>query len=264
MSCLSRWTVSLSAASLWLAGMPAAFAQDDTDYDSNRILGIGMQRMPAWPGADDHRNEVVPFVHMELPWHITLSTVDGVTMDLIHADGWHGGLYGNYQWGRDRSELTPAPLEAMNAFSPRISMGGFVAYQFNHWLDAGTDLSHDTQGAGAYWRVYAVAELPAIGYWMHEFELQWQGMNGPAMRRYFGVTPVQAAALGTAAWQPGSGSQQGELTYSAFMPTSLHTGFALSLNYARLLGPASDSPLVRRYGSPNQLTGTLAFVYRFL
>jgi len=48
------------------------------------------------------------------------------------------------------------------------------------------------------------------------------------------------------------------------MPTSLHTGFALSINYTRLVGQAGGSPLVQKYGSPNQVTYSLAFVYRFL
>jgi MipA family protein len=82
------------------------------------------------------------------------------------------------------------------------------------------------------------------------------------MRRFFQVTPEQALKLGVTPWSPGAGSQQIAFEYDAYMPTSLHTGFALALNYTRLLGDASDSPLVRSFGSPNQLTTTLAFVYR--
>ncbi|WP_158543496.1 MipA/OmpV family protein [Dyella solisilvae] len=258
--------VAICVTLAWSVG---AHAQDDTDtkggsYDSNRILGIGLQRLPAWPGAENSRNVVVPFVHLELPWHITLSTYDGATVDFIHSDGWHGGLYANFTWGRDRSELHPPPLDAMDSFSSRINAGGYIEHDFTSWLSVGTDLSHDIGGSGAYWRVYSTVGLPSIWYYMHEFELQWQGTNGAAMRRNFGVTPVQAQALGVDPWQPGAGSQEAVIQYSAFMPTSLHTGFALSINYARLIGSAGDSPLVRKYGSPNQLTSTLAFVYRFL
>ena len=88
-------------------------------------------------------------------------------------------------------------------------------------------------------------------------------MNGPAMRRFFGVTPEQAAKLDTSPWSPSAGSQQISFEYDAYMPTSEHTGVAVAINYARLLGDAADSPLVRHFGSANQLTTTLAFVYRF-
>ncbi|WP_114240403.1 MipA/OmpV family protein [Dyella sp. C9] len=262
-ACTERgWLGWAGVALAWLGFAGAAHADDE--LESQRIVGIGIQRMPAWPGSDNQRNEPVPFILAELPCHITISTLDGLTVDFIHADGWHGGIYGNYQWGRDRSELGSELEGTIPSFSPRISAGGYVEYEFADKFEVGSDLSHDTQGAGAYLRVYGSYELPSIGYWMHEVELQWQAMNGPAMRRYFGVTPAQAMQLGVDSWQPTGGTQQMELEYSAFMPTSLHTGFAFMLNYARLLGQSSGSPLVHRYGSSNQFTGTLAFVYRFL
>lgn len=247
---------------LALAGTSRAVADDVTDGPTE-IVGAGIQRMPSWLGSSDHRNQPVPYIDAELPWHITLSTLDGLTVDFIHSGQWRGGLYGNYQWGRDREELGPKLGGIVDSLSPRINGGGYLEYQVTVPFNIGATLSHDTQGAGAYLNVYGDYDLPAIGYLSHSVQLQWQAMNGPAMRRFFQVTPEQAAKLGVMPWSPGAGGQQVAFEYDAYMPTSVHTGFALALNYTRLLGDAADSPLVRSFGSANQFTTTLAFVYRF-
>jgi outer membrane protein len=255
---LARYIATLV---LTLGAVASAYADNVTD-GPNDMFGVGIQRMPAWLGSSDHRNQAVPYIQAELPWHITLSTLDGLTVDFIHADQWRGGLFGNYMWGRDRQELGPKLGGIVDSLSPRINGGGYLEYQATAQLDFGTTLSHDTQGAGAYLNVYADYDLPAIGYLEHSLELQWQAMNGPAMRRFFQVTPEQASRLGVTPWSPDGGSQQVAFEYDAYMPTSLHTGFAFAINYTRILGDAADSPLVRHFGSPNQLTTTLAFVYR--
>lgn len=259
--CLHAPWTRVTALMLALALSTSALADNPTDGPDD-LFGVGMQRMPAWLGSKDHRNQAIPYVQAELPWHITLSTLDGLTVDLIHGDQWRGGIYGNYMWGRDHDELGSTLGDVIDSLSPRINAGGYLEYQATAQLSFGTELSHDTQGAGAYLNLYADYDLPAIGYLNHSLQLQWQGMNGPAMRRFFGVTPEQAAKLDIAPWSPGAGSQQIALEYDAYMPTSLHTGFAFAINYTRLLGQASGSPLVRSYGTPNQLTTTLAFVYR--
>lgn len=240
----------------------AAKADDATDDGANVLLGAGVQRMPGWIGSRDHRNQAVPYVQAELPWHITLSTLDGLTVDLIHGGHWHGGLYGNYLWGREHDDLGSALAGKINTLSPRLNGGGYLEYQATKQLNVGATLSHDTQGAGAYLNVYADYDLPAVGYLEQSVQLQWQAMNGPAMRRFFGVTPEQAGAIGVSPWSPSAGSQQIALEYDVYLPTSVHTGFALAFNYTLLLGQAADSPLVSRYGSSHQLTTTVAFVYR--
>jgi len=254
---------ALRAAVLLLTFGVAAHAHADNVTDSpNVMLGAGVQRLPAWLGSREHRDQPIPYIQAELPWHITLSTLDGLTVDLIHGEKWRGGIYGNYQWGRERSELN-APLKGViDTLGPRINAGGYLEYQATVQLNVGTTLSHDTKGAGAYLNLYADYDLPAIGYLEHSLQLQWEAMNGPAMRRFFGLTQQEATQLGVQPWAPGAGGEQVSLEYDAYMPTSLHTGFALGLNYTRLLGQASGSPLVHKFGSPNQVTTTLAFVYR--
>lgn len=247
------------ACATLLAFAPATTRADDSPTTA---LGVGIQRMPSWLGARTHRDQPVLFFDIERPdAGFALSSSDGLQWDLLRGAQLHGGLYGNFQWGRDRDDLGAALAGKVPTLASRPNGGGYVEWDFTPQLDAGARLSHDTDGAGAYLTLYVEWDPPHIGWLQHSLQLRWQAMNGPAMRRFFGLSPGAAQALQTTAWAPGAGSQLLAFEYDAFLPTSEHTGLALSLEYAQLLGNAAASPLVRGYGARDQVTASLAFVY---
>jgi outer membrane scaffolding protein for murein synthesis (MipA/OmpV family) len=250
------WFVALSL----LVACTAVHAEDDDA--PTYAFGAGVQRMPAWQGSKDHRNQGIPYVDVEIPGMGELSTADGLLVDLIHGEHWHGGLYANWLWGRTRDDLGPLGGKVAS-LSPRFQGGGYLEYAFTKKISIGSHVAHDTDGAGAYAALYADYQLPDVWYIQHSLELQVEGMNGPAMRRFFGITPAEADNLGTPAWHPGAGAQSADIEYDAFIPTSRQTGFALAVKYAKLYGGAGSSPLVDRFGSTRQVTETLAFVYHF-
>lgn len=249
----------LTAISLLMLACSAAHAEDQAP---TYAFGAGMQRMPTWQGSKDHRNQAVPYVDIDLPGVGELSTTDGLTIDLLGDDRWHGGIYGNWLWGRTHDDLGSLGGKVAS-LSPRFIGGGYLEYDIDKQLTVGTHVAHDLDGAGSYWGVYADYQLPKVWYIEHSLEVLVEGMDGAAMRRFFGITPTEAGNLGTRPWHPGGGRQQASLGYDAFIPTSERTGFALGLTYGRLLGNAAASPLVRRFGSRNQFTQTLAFVYHY-
>lgn len=238
--------------------VPLAHADDASSY----AIGAGINRMPGWSGAKTMRNSPVPYFDVEIAHVLSLSSSDGLQVDLLRGEVLHGGLYGDYEWGRDREDMGRIAGK-LPALSPRFTGGGYLEWQVSKNVDVGTNLSHDLNGASTYWKLYAEWDLPPIGYLQHSLEWRWQALNGAGMRRLYGITPAQAARLGTAPWQPGSGAREIALEYDLFMPTSRHTGIAAALGYARLLGDAADSPLVRQYGTPWQPSVTVAFVYHF-
>ncbi|MEP6899296.1 MAG: MipA/OmpV family protein [Rhodanobacter sp.] len=253
---LRSFPLRLAAIFALAGGLSCTLRAEDTP---TYAFGGGAQRMPSWVGASSHRNQQLPYVDIDLPDLGELSTADGLMVDLLHGVHWHGGIYGNYLWGRTREDLGSLGGK-IASLSPRFHGGGYVEYAFDKCWSVGSHLSHDLNGAGAHFALYGDWRLPDVWYIEHSLELQWEAMNGPAMRRYFGVRPAEADAIGTAPWRPGAGGENIYLEYDAFVPTSHHTGFALALNYGRLFGDAANSPLVRRYGSHNQFSQTLAFV----
>ena len=244
-----------------LAGLPWAQACLADSADPTTVaVGIGVEHLPRWPGATTSRYQPIPYVDIEIPNHLSLSTQDGLQLDLIGGPVLHGGVYGDYQWGRDSDDLGRLRGK-IAALSPRLTMGGYLEWQLDKQVDVGTNLSHDSSGAGAYFKVYAEWDLPPVWLLQHSLQLNWQAMNGAAMNRYFGVSPAQAASLQVQAWHPDAGSQLASLEYDLFVPTSKHTGFALAVAYGRLLGEAGNSPLVTRFGSRTQWNESLAFIY---
>ena len=247
-----------------LSGIAAPCFADDAGASAadDNLLGGGFIRLPAWQGSRAHRDQLAPYVQARLGDRITLSTDDGATLDLIAGQHLHGGLYGNYQWGRSHEDLGRLGGK-VTSLSPRLNAGGYLEYDFSQAQNVGINAAHDTLGAGAYINVYAFTALPPIGRYEHGLQLQWQWMNGPAMRRFFGLSAIEAAALGVASWQPGAGGQQIGIEYDGLIPLGRHLATVFSLSYARLLGHAEDSPLVRAYGTADQFTGSMALVYRF-
>lgn len=262
MSGFARWLAASICAAL--LGVAAPCHADDPNMvgDDTDLLGAGFIHLPAWQGSSAHRAQFAPYVQVKLGERITLSTEDGATLDLIMGQHLHGGLYGNYQWGRSREDLARLGGK-VTSLSPRLNAGGYVEYDFSEAQNVGVNLAHDTLGAGAYLNLYAFTALPPIGRYQHGLQLQWQWMNGPAMRRFFGLSAVEAAALGVAPWKPGAGSQQIGIEYDGLIPLGRHLATVFSLSYARLLGNAEDSPLVRGFGTADQFTGSMALVYRF-
>lgn len=247
---------------LWCLAAPFC-AMAGSDDAPTLAIGAGMQRMPSWIGARTHRSDPLPFVDIELPrYGLSLSTEDGLQYDLIRGAHLHGGLYGDFQWGRDHDDLGMLAGK-IPTLTARATGGGYLEWDANRQLDAGMRLSHDINGAGAYLEFYAEWDPPNLGLLEHSLELRWQSMNGAAMRRFFGIAPASAQALGVPAWQPGAGGEFAALEYDLFLPTGKHTGLAASLEYGLLLNQAAASPLVSRYGSRNQLTESLAYVYHF-
>ena len=256
----SRFPRLLAVAGL-LAGLSCLQScLADSAPASTFAFGAGAQHLPSWAGANTSRYQAIPYIDIEIPNHLSLSTLDGLQVDLIGSTMLHGGVYGNYQWGRDSDDLR-ALRGKIAALSPRLILGGYLEWQLDKQLDVGTNLSHDTQGAGAYLKIYAEWDLPPVWLLQQSVQVTWQGMNGAAMRRFFGINPSQASALQVRPWQPGAGGQLASLEYDLFVPTSKHTGFALAVVYGRLLRDAGDSPLVTRFGSRNQWDESLAFVY---
>ena len=242
---------------LLMTGLPLAARAGNSTVVA---VGVGMQRMPAWPGSRHQREDPLPYIDIELPGIGSLSTVDGLEVELLHGQALRGGFYGSYQWGREHGDLGPLG-GIVPSLSPRLTAGGYLEWQLDKAVDVGANLSHDMAGAGAYLNLYADADLPSIGPLQQSASVRLALMNGAAMNRFFGLGPVTATALGVHAWHPGAGSEMASLEYDLYLPTSQHTGVALAVTYGRLLGGAANSPLVSRFGSTTQWSQSLAFIY---
>ncbi|WP_449424519.1 hypothetical protein [Rhodanobacter lindaniclasticus] len=95
------WSIPCRRAALLLAACllwpPGCFATTDPDVFA---VGVGMQRMPRLARRKQPAQRTGPYLDIDLPGRGSFSTLDGLQIDLIHGSSWHGGIHGDYQWGR--------------------------------------------------------------------------------------------------------------------------------------------------------------------
>lgn len=80
---------------------------------------------------------------------------------------------------------------------------------------------------------------------------------------YYGVSAGESARSGLPRYDPGGGIKSVGAGAAITWKNTDKITTSLFTEYTRLLGPAADSPLVDRRGSPNQLTVGVSATYRF-
>jgi outer membrane protein len=239
---------------------PAA-AQDEEAPRRTRV-GIGAQLVPSYPGADSHN--VIPL--------FDLSRTRGDEPFIFEAPDESFGFAlfseGDFSFGpalglegSRTAKDVGAPLDKVDT---TIEAGAFVQYDFSHAfrgrLEARRGIGgHDgwTGSAGADYIVrdkdnYLVSIGPRV---------TWS--NARYHRAYFGVTPAEAAKSGLAAYRPGGGVQAVGLATSFLTQLNRRWGIYSYAKYDRLIEDAARSPIVRNFGSRDQLSGGIALTYTF-
>ncbi len=213
------------------AAVPDADQPDEGAHPADNVIaiGAGVERQPNWLGAATHKTRPIPY--LDLSWHdqIELSTTDGLSIDVLHGEHWHGGMVGTLMWGRSTRDLGPL-ANRVNTLNNTEQAGTYLEYAFTKSLSVGARLRHDVQGTGAaYGDIYTELTLPAPGAIEHSIKLDSEAMNGAAMRRFFGVTPEVGTALGTDTYRPNGGFTSIAVSYELFVPTSTHTGISFAI-----------------------------------
>ncbi|MGB3377855.1 MAG: MipA/OmpV family protein, partial [Allopontixanthobacter sediminis] len=80
---------------------------------------------------------------------------------------------------------------------------------------------------------------------------------------YFSVAPEDSAASGLPAYSADGGVQAVGATVGYLRQFTPRWGIYSYAKYDRLVGDAADSPIVRQYGSRDQISGGLALTYTF-
>ncbi|MCL2161578.1 MAG: MipA/OmpV family protein [Betaproteobacteria bacterium] len=264
-------TFLFAAALACIAHLPAAHAQTDSTRenagqgkDITWAIGAGGMRSPTWLGSSRARNDFLPYFAFNWRDTVELNVTDGLSIDLLRGNAWHGGLIGTWRRGRSSRDLGDLAKAGVAPLSHTWQAGVYLEHVPVKNLTLGIDLSHDIQSTGsAYGNVYIEWDIPVLKPVEHSLKLNGEFMNRSAMRRYFSVPADVAATLGVQPYQPSAGASGTRLSYEAFIPTSRSTGFALGLHWTRLASKPADSPLVRDYGSRTQRTALAAFLVHF-
>jgi outer membrane protein len=218
--------------------------------------------VPSYPGADSHN--IIPLFDLsrargDEPF-IFEAPDESFGFALVNAGGFSVGPALNFENSRNAKDVG-TPLDKVKA---TIEAGGFVQYEFSEAFRTRVEAR---RGIGGHegWTGSAGADYVARDGDKYLFSVgprvTWS--NAQYHRAYFGVTPAEAARTGLAAYRPGSGVQALGAATSFLTQLSARWGIYSYAKYDRLVGDAARSPIVRRHGSRDQLSGGLGLTYTF-
>jgi outer membrane protein len=247
------------AAGTLALSAPAA-AQDKEELRVR--VGLGAQLKPAYPGADD--SDLRPLFDFDFARGIEEFRIetpdDRFGIRLLSVGRFTFGPAASYQGSRTDKDVG-APVGKVDA---TIEVGGFADYLVNDSLRVRGEMvkgvnGHEglvgSLGVDHFWRdgdKYAVTLGPRLLF-----------SDARYQRAYFGVAPAAAATTGLPIYRPGSGIHAVALAAGAQTQLGPRWGLFGYARGERLVGDAAKSPIVRSYGSRNQLSAGIGLSYAF-
>lgn len=250
----------LIAFAVVLPASGVAQAQESSDFRVR--VGLGAQLQPEFIGAD--KTDVLPLFHVNIArgtHEFGFSAPDdSPSIAVISRHGFSFGPAGKIQWRRRQSEVG-APVGNV---SRTFEAGAFAQYEAKDSWRLRAELlkgvnGHEgllgSIGADKIWRDgdrYLLSIGPRILF-----------SDGRYERAYFGVSPAVSLASGLPAYRPGGGVYALAMTSGLTYQLGRRWGLFGYARYERLVGKAARSPIVREYGSRDQLSGGLGLSYTF-
>ena len=249
------------AAVALLPAWSAANAQDSQDIRVR--VGLGAQLLPEYLGADD--TSVAPLFHINTARGTHEFSFgapdDSPSIAVLSTGGFSFGPAGNIQARRRESDVG-APVGSVSrtyeagAFAQYLVSGSFrVRGELRKGLN-GHDGLVGYVGADKIWRdgdKYVFSIGPRVLF-----------SDARYQRAYFGVDQVHSLESGLPVYRPSGGVHAVALASGMSYALNNHWGVFGYGRYARLVGDAAKSPIVRDFGSRNQLSGGIGLNYTFV
>lgn len=247
-------------ATLSLASV--AQAQDEPRDDLRIRVGLGAEVRPSYIGGDDR--EVGPLFDIDIARGDNLfgfeAPDDKFAIPIISKDGFSVGPTANIEGKRKPSDVGAA----VDKVSTTFEAGVYAQFLPLETIRIRGDVR---KGIGGHEGV--VGGISVDKFWRDGDRYVFS--VGPRLsfsdaryqRAYFGVDSEASLASGLPAYRPGGGvhavGAASGLSYQ-FNPRFGMFGYA---RYERLIGDAAKSPIVREFGSRNQLSTGLGLSYTF-
>ena len=250
----------LIASAALLPAWGAATAQDSRDIRVR--VGLGAQVQPEFIGAD--RTGVAPMFHVNIA-HGTndfkfSAPDDSPSIAVISTDGFSFGPTGNVQWKRKNSDVGAPVGDVPTTFEA----GVFAQYQKGDSFRVRGELLRGINGHEGL-----LGSIAADKIWRDGDRYVWSigprvlFSDGRYQRAYFGVSPAASLASGLPAYRPASGVYAVAVASGLSCQFNNRWGVFGFARYERLVGDAAKSPIVREFGSRNQLSAGIGLNYTF-
>ena len=249
----------LASAAALLASSPAQ-AQDKEDFRVR--VGAGAQLRPEFYGGD--KTELAPLFDVDIargskPFRFEAPD-DSFGIRLISSNGFTAGPAANIEGSRKNSDVGAA----VGKVKTTIEAGAFAQYELGENFRLRGEL---LKGLGGHRGIVGSLGADYIARdgdnYVFSVGPRVRVSDGRYQRAYFGVDTEAALATGLPVYRPDAGvhalALASGLSYQ-FNPRFGMFGFA---QYERLVGDAGKSPIIKEFGSRNQLSGGLGLSYTF-
>jgi outer membrane protein len=227
------------------------------------VLGLGVAYIPDYEGSSDY--EAAPLLQLRFNWsnNMYFSLLGNTARaNLIPSETWSFGPLLRYR--SERKDVENDRVNAMEKVDAAVELGAFLSYNLPNWvfsLSVAQDVADAHEGM--------VVNLG--GGYRHKLQdqtmftlfVQTTYANEDYMDTYFGINTVDAARSGLNTFEADSDWKDvgaGILVQHNF---NLNWGVLAVAKYTKLLGDASDSPIVDVEGDDNQGLVGLLVNYRF-
>ncbi len=253
---------SLGAAMLLVALAVPAAAQDAPKEPRRIRAGVGPQVVPRYPGSDEYA--LRPLISVALsrgdrPFDFSAPD-QSFGPALVRSGDFQFGPAINLE-GKRKSSDTNGILPPLGR---TVEVGGHVQFNLTPAVRFRSELR---QGIGGHKGTIGTLAADYVARdgdaWLFSVGPRATFVTAKYNRAYFGLDPVNAARLGTAAYSPGGGLQTVGAASTFIYQFSPQWGIAGYAKYDRLVNDAADSPVVRRFGSRDQISGGAALTYTF-
>ncbi len=250
----------LTAAAALLFAIPAG-AQESRDYRVR--VGLGAQLQPDYIGADE--TTVAPLWDVDIargtnPFGFEAPD-DTFGIAVISDGSFSAGPAANIEGSRKDSDVGAAVGKVPTTFE----VGAFAQVQASESIRFRGELlkgigGHEglvgSVGADHIWRDgdrYVLSLGPRLLFSDSRYQ-----------RAYFGVDSAAAAASGLPRYRPDGGLHAVALASGLTYQFSQRWGMFGFARYDRLVADAAKSPIVREFGSRNQMSGGIGLSYTFV
>jgi len=250
---------SMLVAFALLPAWSAASAKDGRDLRVR--VGVGAELGPQYLGAG--HDKIGPLFDLSFargtdPFKFKAPD-DSPGLALISAEGFTVGPAVNFVGSRRDSDVG-APVGRV---APTVEAGVFAGYRFGDFRLRGELL----KGIGGHEALRSQLGLDRV--WRdgdrYVFSIGPRLLIADAryQRAYFGVTPAVSLASGLPAYRPRGGIYGVAAASGLSVQLNSRWGLFGYARYERLVGDAARSPIVRQFGSRNQLSGGIGLSHTF-
>lgn len=220
----------------------------------------GVSYAPDYLGSDDYR-----------PWFtgaVTLSRRgaapvpygapdDGVSLGLVGKGPLTAGVVGRWRSPRDNDN----DLRGFKEIDGAVEAGVFANWWAADWLRLRAEARHGFGGHHSWVGDFGADAIVRADRWTLTAGPRLGWGDSSFTRKYFAVTPSDAAASGLTPYSPSDTAwSPGALVSAEYRVSSRWSVQAVGA-YRRITGEAADSPIVAGLGSPDQFSASLSARY---